>query len=76
MGSEREHFCFESTVRGHHVYKRIWTPIRGEILQTITKRNEHDRFAVAVKKEDKVCQEKFPRWLGSLFDTAEKLLAK
>ena len=47
----REHFCLESTVRGHHIYKRTWTPFIGEVLQTATERsNEHDRFAIAVAK--------------------------
>ena len=55
MASETEHFCFESTVRGHHVYKRIWTPLIGELLQTVTETgNGHDKFAVAVKKDDDV----------------------
>ena len=55
MGSETEHHCFESTVRAHHVYKRTWTPLIGELLQTATEAgNGHDRFAVAVKKDDDV----------------------
>ena len=24
-----ESFTFESAVRGHHVFKRIWTPVNG-----------------------------------------------
>ena len=55
MGSETEHLCFESTVRGHHVYKRMWTPLIGELLQTVAEAgNGHDRFAVAVEKDDDV----------------------
>ena len=53
MDSEREHFCLESTVRGHHIYKSTWTPHIGQVLQTATESgNEHDRFAVAVRKDD------------------------
>ena len=53
MDSEREHFCLESTVRGHHVYKSTWTPLLGQVLQTSTESgNEHDRFAVAFTKDD------------------------
>ena len=53
MDLEREHLCIESAVRGHHIYKRTWTPLIGEVLQTATeRRNEHDRFAVAVTKDD------------------------
>ena len=53
MDSEREHFCLVSTVRGHHVYKSTWTLLLGQVLQTSTESgNEHDRFAVAVTKDD------------------------
>ena len=40
----------ESVVRGHHVYKEIWTPELGEVL-TVCKEpdNIHDRHAVCVK---------------------------
>ena len=33
MELEREYFCLDGTVRGHHVYKNIWTPVTGQILQ-------------------------------------------
>ena len=42
-------FSIHSVVRGHHVYKNIWTPYVGEML--VLQReigNVHDRFAVAV----------------------------
>ena len=52
MEPDREHFYLESTVRGHHVYKSIWTPFIGQVLQTSTEENGHDRFAIAVKKDD------------------------
>ena len=39
----------ESVVRGHHVFKRIWTPVVGEILAVdIESGNAQDRYAVAV----------------------------
>ena len=37
---------FDSVVRGHHVFKRVWTPSIGEVLSD----NEHDVFAVSVEK--------------------------
>ena len=37
---EREHFFLESTVRGYHIYKQIWTTLYGEILHAITENNE------------------------------------
>ena len=44
-------FCYESVIRGHHVYKRIWTPTIAEILSVNTDpTNRHDRFAIAVLK--------------------------
>lgn len=41
----------ESVVRGHHVYKAIWTPVIGEELSLRAEdNNEHDNHAVAVLK--------------------------
>ncbi len=44
----------DSVVRGHHVYKRIWTPTVGEQLQLRPEHaeedNENDPRAVAVLK--------------------------
>ena len=34
-GDEEAVFHFESTIRGHHVYKTIWTPTVGEALQVV-----------------------------------------
>ena len=42
-----------SSVRGYHVYKTIWDAAIGEDL--VCKRepsNEHDRYAVAIKKDE------------------------
>ena len=45
----------ESVIRGHHIYKRIWTPRIGEQLTTeIDHNNLCDRYAVAVTKDDKI----------------------
>ena len=42
----------ESVVRGHHVYKVIWTPVIGEELEVRTEDdNDHDQHAVAVVKD-------------------------
>ena len=44
-------YLYESVIRGHHVYKRIWTPTTGEILSVNSDpANRHDRFARAVLK--------------------------
>ena len=45
-------FSIDSVVRGHHVYKDIWSPEIGEILQCqIDSYNIHDMYAVAVKRD-------------------------
>ena len=42
-------FTVSSVVRGHHIYKAIWTPFVGEELVVKTEdENEFDRHAVAV----------------------------
>ena len=44
-------FRFESVIRGHHVYKTMWTPIVGELLQlALENGNAHDVYAVTVLK--------------------------
>ena len=43
----------ESVVRGHHIYKVVWTPVIGELLPLRAEdNNEHDNHAVAVVKGD------------------------
>ena len=44
-----------SVVKGHHVYKNIWAPFTGEQLSLQAEEdNEHDKYAVAVLKDDYV----------------------
>ena len=41
-----------SVIRGHHVYKSVWTPEVGKELSLVTEDgNEHDKYAVAVIKD-------------------------
>ena len=48
-------FLFTSVIRGHHVYKSIWTPVMGEVLTvSLEEGNAHVRFAVRVKKERQI----------------------
>ena len=43
----------QSTVRGHHIYKAIWTPVIGEELTVIPEEaNDHDPHAIAVLKDE------------------------
>ena len=40
-------------VCGHHIYKSIWTPVIGEILNTEQEHgNEHDEHAVAILHQE------------------------
>ena len=42
----------KSMVRGHHIYKSIWTPAIGkDLLLEAEDGNEHDKHAVAVMKD-------------------------
>ena len=44
-----------SYVKGYHVYKRVWTPISNEVLQTRREpENPADKYAVCVLKDGKV----------------------
>ena len=38
-------------IQGHHVFKNIWVPVKGEVLCCVREpENTHDKNAVAVKK--------------------------
>ena len=46
---------FQSFVRGHHVYKCVWTPVNGKELCDIPEDiNNHDAHAIAVMKDGQV----------------------
>ena len=48
-------FVLNSVVRGHHVYKCIWTPSVGEKLPLVTEvGNLHDKYAVCIKKDGEI----------------------
>ena len=48
---EMEDCLYHSIVRGHHVYKSVWTPYIGEVLPVQEELgNEHDSYAVSVQK--------------------------
>ena len=51
QGSNDFSYQKASVVRGHHIYKTIWTPTVGETLQLRAEdTNEHDEHAIAVIK--------------------------
>jgi hypothetical protein len=42
---------YNSCVRGHHVYKDLWTPVVGEgLICRAEFGNVHDPYAIAVQK--------------------------
>ena len=46
-------FCFESHVRGFHVYQTVWSPVIGEEnLECRHEKNEEDEFAIGVYRND------------------------
>ena len=50
-----ESFTFESAVRGHYVFKRICTPVNGQLLQVRAETgNERDAYAVAMVHDDTI----------------------
>ena len=58
---------FESVVRGHHIYKEVWTPRTGEeLLVEKEPGNSQDRHAVALVK-DGITVGHVPRELSSTF---------
>ena len=60
-------FNLEGVIRGHHVYKTIWTPSIGETLSVVVEEgNEHDSYAVAVKKNSDIVGH-VPRELSQIF---------
>ena len=51
-----ESFEKASVVRGHHIYKAVWTPTLGEdLLLEPEDENEHDKYAVSVVRGSDSC---------------------
>ena len=46
-------YLHESVVRGHHVYKRVWSPVVGEILQ-LSCEEDNDHVSISVMKAELV----------------------
>ena len=46
---------YNSCIRGHHIYKDIWSPYVSEELAFVVEENNiHDPYAVAVKKGEQI----------------------
>ena len=53
MTEETESCTLESAARGHHVYKTMWSPAIGQVLQVGAEdSNAYDRYAVATCLRD------------------------
>ena len=74
-----ERFVVETVVRGCHVYKDVWKPRLGELLQCKMEfGNIHDPYAVAVVCDDGAeVVRHVPRKISSLcyFSLKEKVLS-
>ena len=63
-------YLHESAVRGHHIYKRVWSLTTGEELELTRKEgNEHDCSAVCLVKGDVVIGH-VPKELSHNFGTS------
>ena len=50
QGSDRdEKVC---VTRGHHIYKRIWIPVIGELVLKAKDMNKHDNHTVTVMNDE------------------------
>ena len=59
---------YDSVIRGHHVYKTIWTPYIGEtLLAQKDPTNSHDRRAVAIVTPERAVVGHVPREIAKLF---------
>uniref|UniRef100_A0A1X7SF53 HIRAN domain-containing protein n=1 Tax=Amphimedon queenslandica TaxID=400682 RepID=A0A1X7SF53_AMPQE len=57
----------DSVVRGHHIYKRIWTPFLGETLKLERENdNPYDQYAVTINKDGEVVG-RVPKELSRIF---------
>ena len=57
---------FDSVIRGHHIYKEVWSPVIGEILTCEEEPgNVNDLFAVAIKRSGIVVGH-IPRTISSV----------
>ena len=46
-----EEYQYKSTVKGFHVYKEIWNPVEGEVLDTrMESENPTDNYAACIEK--------------------------
>lgn len=60
-------FQLESVIRGHHVFKSVWTPFIGETLPlNVEEGNGHDIHAVAIMKDSAVVGH-VPREISRVF---------
>ena len=60
-------FLSSSVIRGHHIYKTVWSPSTGEILEAAREpNNSHDHHAVCLRKAEVIVGH-VPRHFGRVF---------
>ena len=65
---------WDGVIRGHHVYRDIWTSFIGEVLRVAQEtHNVQDWFAVAVVKDD-ITVGHVPREVRALFSTSSNTM--
>ena len=59
-------YSLDSVIRGHHIYKSLWTPFIGETLELKCEEpeNVHDRYSVCVMKNGDFIVGHVPRELS------------
>ena len=68
MGEAAATWSKTSVVRGHHVYKTIWTPYVGQYLKlSCEEDNEHDDHAICVRKANGIVVGHAPREISRTF---------
>ena len=60
-------FLYKSVIRGHHIYKSIWSPRAAEVLSVVVDpANQHNHFVVAIFRTD-VIVDHVPREVSRIF---------
>ena len=60
-------FVLSSVIRGHHIYKTVWSPSTGEILEAAREPdNPHDHHVVCLRKTEVIVGH-VPRRFGRVF---------
>ena len=70
-------FSLESVMRGHHIYKSVWTPFVGKvfIIRCKEPRNRRDRFTVCYERLV-MYQGNIQRWPGTFYEVVDTVVVQ